>query len=225
MNNKARILIVDDYPLVREGLMQLIHRQDDLCCCGTADGLDSALKAVASQKPDLITVDIRLPKGDGLTLIKDLKAHGHAVPVLVISQFEEMLYAQRALKAGAQGYLMKDRATEDVLTAIRTILSGGFYVSPQIAVLAFDKRNAHPPDKTLHALSDRELEVLQLLGAGLGTRNIADRLGLSVKTIEAHREHIKEKLGLTCAAELLRLATDYVKGQAHQHMPRTSASS
>jgi DNA-binding NarL/FixJ family response regulator len=225
MNKKARILIVDDYPLVREGLMQLIQRQDDLCCCGVAEDSDSALKAVVIQKPDLITVDIRLQKGDGLTLIKDLKSNGHAVPTLVISQFEEMLYAQRALKAGARGYVMKDRATEDVLTAIRTILSGGLYVSPQIAVLAFDKKVVHPTDKTLHALSDRELQVLQLLGAGLGTRNIADRLGLSVKTIEAHREHIKQKTGLADAAELIRFATDFVKGQAHQHMLETLAPS
>ena len=217
---KARILVVDDHPLVREGLAQMFRHQDDLECCGEAGTIGAVQKFLTTEKPDLVTVDLRLQNGDGLELLKIFKAQYPGLLSLVISQCDEVLYAERALKAGAKGYVMKERATEEVLTAIRTVLRGGIYVSPRIAALALDKMIGDQPGKNqhnLHHLSDRELQVLQLLGAGLSNRKVAAKLFLSVKTVESHRENIKHKLGIASAAELVRYATDWLNGQTSQH--------
>jgi DNA-binding NarL/FixJ family response regulator len=216
---KATVLVVDDHPLVCEGLAQIINRQKDLSCCGGADSLPALQKAIAARKPDLITIDIRLQWGDGLYLIGFLKTEYPSLPTLVISQCDEALYAERALKAGARGYVMKERATDEVLTAIRTILGGGLYVSPKIAALALSKMiGSRAPGESggVGNLSNRELQVLQLLGAGLTSRNIAAKLGLSVKTIETHRENIKHKLGISNAVELVRYATNWLEGRGPQ---------
>ncbi len=220
--NKARILIVDDYPLVREGLIQIIRLQPDLECCGEAGTSAAAQKILATAKPDLVTVDIRLPDGDGLELLKIVKAQHPQLLTLVITQCDETLYAERALKAGARGYVMKERATDEVLHAIRTVLAGGLYVSPKIAALALHKMigaKSGNQNHAIHNLTDRELQVLQLLGAGLGTRKAAAKLFLSIKTVETHRENIKHKLQLASAAELIRFATDWVNGQTSQYLP------
>jgi len=219
---KARILVVDDHPLVREGLVQIIKRQRDLICCGEADCSASAEKAVAIHKPDLVTIDIRLQSGDGLDLIRALTVQNPELLTLVISQCDETLYAERALRAGARGYVMKERATDEVLTAIRTILAGELYVSPKIAAVALHKMIGAKPNGQaggINLLTNRELQVLQLLGAGLSTRKVALKLGLSFKTIETHRENIKHKLGLSGAAELVRYATEWLNGQTSQHPP------
>jgi DNA-binding NarL/FixJ family response regulator len=218
-NSKGRIMVVDDHPLVREGLIQIINRQNDLVCCGEAESAAEAQETAGVLRPDLVTIDIRLQSGDGLELIKWLSSERPSPHLLVISQCDESIYAERALRAGARGYVMKERATAEVLTAIRTILAGGLYVSPKVATLALHKIVG---GKTISSnggvdnLSNRELQVLQLLGAGLSTRKTATRLGLSVKTVETHRENIKHKLGLVDGGELIRYATDLISGQSPQ---------
>ena len=220
---KARILVVDDHPLVRAGLFQVINLENDLECCGQADSQDLALSAVETCKPDLVTIDIRLRKGDGLNLIKAINAQYPSLPTLVISQCDESLYAERALKAGARGYLMKERATGEVIAAIRTVLKGGVFVSPQIAAIALEKlvggKTAKQDDHAINTLTNRELQIFQLLGSGLSTRKIAEKLFLSVKTVEAHREHIKHKLGLSNAAELNRYSAEWVNGLSPHLLP------
>lgn len=215
---KVKVLIVDDHPLIRNGLRQLINMQDDLECCGDASTQAATHELVVAQKPALVTVDIRLRDGDGLQLIRTLRAQHPAILTLVISQCDEAIYAERALKAGARGYVMKERSTEDMLAAIRTVLRGGYYVSPQVAVIALNKMSGLPAQSKhpIHKLTDRELQILQLLGAGLGNRKVAERLFLSVKTIEAHRENIKHKLGIACATELVSFAIEWVNGQSSQ---------
>lgn len=217
---RAQVMIVDDHPLVREGLIQLIKRQPDLEVFAEADSFAAAQKALETQVPDLVTVDIRLQNGDGLEMLKAFKKRYPSMATLVISQCDEMLYAERALKAGARGYVMKERATEEVLTAIRTVLSGDIYASPRVAILALQNMVGARPGRAILSvsnLSDRELQVLQLLGAGLGSKQVAARLFLSVKTVETHRENIKHKLGLANASELLRFATNWVSGLPSQH--------
>ena len=226
---KARILVLDDHPLVREGLSLIINREDDLMACGQADTVEGLHAAVTTSKPDLVTIDLGMQNGDGLELIRTLKSNHPLLPTMVISQYDEMIYAERALKAGARGYVMKEQATEKVLKAIRAVLAGELYFSPKIAALAL-RRFGQNESNTKHAngglgtLSNRELQVLQLLGAGLGTRLIAAKLGLSVKTIEAHREHIKHKLGLSSAPQLVNYAATWLKGQSYHHSPDEAAS-
>jgi DNA-binding NarL/FixJ family response regulator len=213
---RTRILIVDDHPIVREGLAAVIQRQRDLVCCGEADGSVAALAAVSELKPDLVIVDLRLRSGDGLELIKSLKAQDAAVRILVVSQFDEIVYAERAIRAGAQGYLMKEQASQEVISAIRAILAGGIYASPRVSALALRRLSSAPPPGQRDGivnLTDRELQVFQLLGAGLGTRQIAQHLSISIKTIETHRQSIKSKLELPGASELVRYATDWVRAQ------------
>lgn len=219
---RARILILDDQPVVREGLSLIINCESDLIACGNASTHELLQQEVIACKPDLVTMDLSLQNGDGLELIKTLKTHCPLLPILVITQHDEMIYAERALKAGARGYVMKLETTDKIVAAIRTVLAGGHYFSPRIAALALrrfgqDRSQIRKDNGGIGALSDRELQVLQLLGAGLGTRMIAKKLGLSVKTIEAHREHVKHKLGLSGAPQLLSYATSWLKGQSYQH--------
>ena len=219
---KARILVADDHPLVRAGLKQLIGSQADLELVGEADSLLSAQKILSARKPRLVTVDIRMRCWEGMELLKLIKTQHPDLLTLVISQCDETLYGDRSLKAGASGYVTKEADTDVVLDAIRTVLAGGIYVSPKIAALALNNpRPARlagiPP--SVESLTDRELQMAQLFGAGLGTRQIAARLFLSVKTVETHRENIKRKLKLASAAELVRFATDWVNGQSSHHFP------
>jgi len=215
---KRRVLVVDDHPLVRDGLAQLIGRQNDLTCCGAADTVLSAQQAVSREHPDLVILDLRLDKGDGLGLIKTLKSQSHKLRILVLSQLDEALYAERALKAGAHGYLMKEEAAKEVVTAIMTILAGDLYVSKKMSGLILRRMVESAsvrPVSGVESLTDRELQVFQMLGAGKSTRQIATELVLSFKTIETHRENIKAKMGLADATALIHEATIwYCRGES-----------
>lgn len=206
---KNKILIVDDHPIVRRGLAELINQEQDLIVCGQADDAYDAMEAIKALKPDMVIVDISLKEKSGLEVIKDIKAQYPALTVLTLSMHDESLYAERALRAGAKGYIMKLEATEKVITAIRKVLSGQVYVSNGVAARMVGKFVGGGPDvgaSEIDRLSDRELEVFCLIGQGHGTSEIAERLHLSVKTIETYRAHIKEKLNLASAAELLQYA-------------------
>jgi DNA-binding NarL/FixJ family response regulator len=211
---KTKILVVDDHPLFRAGLIRLLQDETDLVICGEADSAPAALAAVTEFAPDLVLLDLRLHNADGLELIKALKAVAPALSILIISQFEESLFAERALRAGASGYVMKQEASEEVLLAVRTVLSGEDYVSRKIAMRLFRKsieeEPAEVPPGDAKKLTDRELQIFQLLGCGMGVRHIATEFHLSVKTVEAHRENIKNKLGYESAAELAEGAARWV---------------
>ncbi|HUA66665.1 MAG TPA: response regulator transcription factor [Alphaproteobacteria bacterium] len=209
-------MIVDDQGLIQEGLSRIIGGQQDLEVCGSADGASAALKAVALHKPDLVLVDILLPDGCGVELIKNLVSEYPTVLALVISQCDETVYAERALKAGARGFVMKNRAVSEIPKAIRAVLAGEFYVSPQVAALALNRMgtgHVRSQRDTIGKLTDRELQIFQLLGAGVATRDIAIKLQLSIKTVQTHRESIKHKLKLPNAVALRHFATNWVTSQ------------
>jgi DNA-binding NarL/FixJ family response regulator len=214
---KASVLVVDDHPLFRHGVVLLIDRQNDLYCCGEADSVATAQAAVAAKKPRVVLLDLRLGNEDGVELIKALKARFAALHILVLSQYDEALYAERALRAGANGYVMKEEATEEVLVALRTVLAGQPYVSRKMAALVLHKMLETKPNQQgdgVANLTDRELQVFQLVGAGLSARQIAVDLHVSFKTIQTHRENIKHKLGLRTAAELVCHASAWIRGSA-----------
>jgi DNA-binding NarL/FixJ family response regulator len=212
--NKKRVLIVDDHPILRKGLSMMINQEADLAVCGEAEDAHKAMELIDRVKPDLVIVDISLPGVDGVELLKNIKARFGDLPALVVSMHDESLFAERALRAGARGYIMKQEALDDVLTAIRRVLHGEIFVSSRITTKMLEKlvetdvRKANSP---LELLSDRELTVLRLIGQGLGTRQIADDPHLSVKTIESYRMHLKEKLKLTSGTDLLKYAIQWVQ--------------
>ena len=217
IQKKAEILVVDNQSLVREGLIRIINRQKDLVCCAAVDGILAAQKELGVQKPDLILTDVLLPDGNGLDFVRNLTAEHPSLPILVVSQCDENLYAERALKAGARGFVMKNNAASEITAAIRAVLAGEFYVSRKIAALALHQmagRKSGFQREGPGNLTDRELQIFQLLGAGISTRDIAEKLHLSVKTVETHRENIKRKLKLSNASELLRYATNWVESQS-----------
>ena len=214
--NKTRILIVDDHPIVRQGLAELINHEQDLTVCGQAEDALEALRAIKEINPNMVIVDISLKETSGLELIKDIGAQYGDLPVLALSMHDESLYAERALRAGAKGYIMKAEATENVVTAIRRVLSGQIYVSDKMAAKMVRKLvggRRETGASAIERLSDRELEVFSLIGQGQGTRQIAEKLHLSVKTVETYRAHIKEKLNLADANELLQYAIQWVRSQ------------
>ena len=210
---KANVVIVDDHPIVRQGLAQLLNGEADFMVCGEADNARKAMAAITDLKPDLAIVDITLQGTNGIELIKNIVAQWPELPILVLSMHDESLYAERALRAGAKGYVMKQEATEKLTGALRRILNGQIYVSEKLADKmmrkAIDGKSVQDTSPVA-VLSDRELEVLQLIGQGHGTRQIAEDLNLSVKTIESHRAHIKEKLNLKTAPEMVRFAVQWV---------------
>jgi DNA-binding NarL/FixJ family response regulator len=209
---KRRILVVDDHPIVRQGLALLINREPDLLVCGEAEEATRALHVLASARPDLLIVDISLNGPDGLDLLKTLRTTHATLPVLILSMHDESIYAERALRAGANGYIMKQEATEKVLVAVRRILSGEIYVSDRIAnkmLKHYITGSGSLRDSSIADLSDRELEVFRLIGEGHGTRQIAEALHLSVKTVESYQAHIKEKLSLRSARELMQHAIQW----------------
>jgi len=215
-NKKKRVLIVDDHPIFRFGLAGLITEQSHLEVCGHADSAPIALDAMRRLKPDIVLVDLSLRGTNGIELIKLMKAEEPDLPILVISMHNEAVFGLRALKAGALGYVMKAEAMNHVAEAITKVLQGKIYVSPEFgeklifkAVQSTEAGAGSPVD----ALSDRELEVLQLLGQGGSTRSIAEKLHLSIKTIETHRAHIKEKLGFQDSEEMVKFAIDWVAQQ------------
>jgi len=208
----ARILVVDDHPLLRDSLIKLICSERDIVCCGEADNVADAKRLVQGAKPDLMLLDLRLKSGDSLDLIKSMKVEQPALKILVISQHDEMLFAERALRAGASGYVMKENATEEILSAVKKVLAGELYFSHQVAAAAVRRSLVAKPDASrtgIERLSDRELQVFQLIGASFSTREIAEQFNLSIKTIETHRENIKQKLQLRDAAELTRRAESW----------------
>ncbi|OUW17697.1 MAG: DNA-binding response regulator [Opitutales bacterium TMED158] len=212
----TRIYIVDDHPLVRQGLTQIIANEEDMEICGEAEDAPGAMKGVGQCNPDAIIVDISLRGNNGLELIKNLKAIHEEIPILVFSMHDEAIYAQRALRAGAKAYVMKKEPSDKVVEAIRKIIKGEIHVSPSVAdqvlhqiVNGPNNASTSPVDR----LTDRELEVVQLIGRGLSSREIAESLKLSVKTIESHRAHVKEKLSLRNATELVQFSVQWVDQQ------------
>ncbi len=206
---KKEIFLVDDHPLVREWLTNLINQQPDLAVCGEADTGPQAMEAILRLKPDVAIVDISLKDSSGIELIKDLKQTQPATAVLVLSMHEESHYAERSLRAGARGYVVKRETTRKVIAAIRQVLAGGIYISDELAAALAAQLvtgKGAPRQSPVEQLSDRELEVFELLGQGRGTRQIAEILKVSVKTVQAYCARIKEKLNLASATELLREA-------------------
>jgi len=209
---KKTVFVVDDHPIVRQGLALLINQEADLSVCGEAEEMHSALSAIHAVRPDILIVDISLNGPDGLELLKNIRITSPRLPVLVLSMHDETIYAERALRAGANGYIMKQEATEKVLVALRRILSGEIYVSDRIAnsMLRHYVRGVNPSEhSSISDLTDRELEVFRLIGEGQGTRQIAEALHLSVKTVESYQAHIKEKLSLRSARELVQHAVQW----------------
>lgn len=209
----TRILIVDDHPLVREGLIGLLSAQPDFLVCGEAAGIAEARQVVASTKPDVAIIDLTLSDGSGIELIKELKAAGSGMKLLVLSMHDESLFAERALRAGAVGYVSKHEASRTIVQAVRTILAGKLYLSPNMTELVVQRAFISGTDLSrppVDRLTDREREVFELIGQGLSSRQIAVKLEVSPKTVETHREHIKEKLELTTSTELTRYAVQWV---------------
>jgi len=218
-HQKARVFLVDDHPLVREHLTALLQAQADLEVCGEAADAPIALSLIGRHAPDLVILDISLKRSNGLELIKSLKEMRPKLPVLVLSMHDEMLYAERSLRAGALGYITKEEATVNILSAVRRVLSGQVYLSERMAGRLMKKmvggeivELASP----LEVLTDRELEVFQMLGEGLGTRQIADELHLGIKTVESYRARIKEKLRLADGNQLLQHAIQWVQSATRQ---------
>lgn len=210
---RTRVFIVDDHPIVRQGLAQMINQEEDLLVCGEAEDARHALEAIATLHPDLVLIDLSLKGGSGLDLIKSIKACHAALPMLVVSMHDESLYVERVLRAGARGYIMKQEATETMLHAIRRVLRGEIYVSDKMMTRILGKLVLDAPDagsSTLERLSNRELEVFRLIGEGHSTRHIAEALHVSIKTVESHRAHIKEKLQLHDTVDLVRHAVQWV---------------
>jgi DNA-binding NarL/FixJ family response regulator len=210
---RARILIVDDHPVVRSGLRMLIDDEPDLFVCGEAGDADEAIRALDAKKPDLVIVDLSLKGSSGLELIKRIKSRETGSKMLVSSMFDESLYAERVLNAGALGYVSKQEAMEKVIEAIRCVLSGRVYLSATMSDRMLHRltRDHQAPERSpVESLSDRELEVFEMIGRGRTTGEIATQLHLSVKTVETHREKIKAKLRLKSAAELYQYAVRWV---------------
>jgi DNA-binding NarL/FixJ family response regulator len=209
---KTRVFVVDDHPIVRQGLALLINREQDLVVCGEAEEAQKAMQEITSRRPDIVVVDISLNGPDGLELLKNVRVRYPHLPVLILSMHDESIYAERALRAGANGYIMKQEATEKVLEALRRIVNREIYVSDRVAnkmLQQYIGGNTVAQRSPVADLTDRELEVFRLIGDGHATRQIADELHLSVKTVESYQAHIKEKLSLRSARELLQHAIQW----------------
>jgi DNA-binding NarL/FixJ family response regulator len=209
---KSRVFVVDDHPIVRQGLAMLVNRQPDLIVCGEAEDAQTAMQALITAKPDILVLDISLNGPDGLDLLKNIRTRYPDLPVLILSMHDELMYAERALRAGAQGYIMKQEATDMVLVALRRILGHEIYVSERIANRMLQHYIGNPAaarSSSIADLTDRELEVFRLIGEGHSTRRIAEELHISVKTVESYQAHIKEKLSLRSARELVQHAIQW----------------
>ncbi len=214
---KNRIYIVDDHTMFREGLRQLIEREPNLMVCGDAPGAAEALQGIRSSKPDVVIVDISLAGVSGLDLIKEVKAEFEDLPVLVVSMHDESLYAERALRAGAMGYVMKHEPAKTVKAAIHKVLGGDLYLSEKMAssvINRFMRGEPEQPKSPVETLSDRELEVFRMLGQGKGVRQIAEELGVTIATVNSFRNRIKEKLGLKSSTEVMLHAIQWVQSGA-----------
>lgn len=206
----SRVLIVDDHPIVRRGLAQLIEQEPDLLVCGEASDADTAVAAMAALAPDIALVDLMLKGASGTELIKKLRTLHANIPILVVSMHDEAVYAERALRAGAHGYIMKEEATGQVLTALRKVLDGDVYLSERMVGRLLRRMVGDGSTAVgLERLSDRELEVFQWIGRGLSVNEIAKRLQVSPKTVETYRAHVKDKLHLQNSAEVMRVALQW----------------
>jgi len=214
--DKIKILIVDDHPVVREGLTAIINHEKDLVVCGCADDNHQALKAVAELKPEIVIADISLKNSDGIELVKNIHHRYPKLTAIVLSVHDESVYAERALRAGARAYLMKEVVSENIINAIRTVLKGEIYVSDKISKKFLHKIAGDKTDKTktsIENLSDREFEIFRLISEGHKASQIAKKLHLSIKTVETYRARLKEKLNLDNAAELLQYAIKWAKSE------------
>jgi DNA-binding NarL/FixJ family response regulator len=210
--SKKRILIVDDHPMMRDGLRQLIANEPDLEICGEADDAPGALELAENCKPDVAVVDITLRSTNGLELIKDLKIRSPQTAVLALSMHDESLYAERVLRAGGRGYIMKQEGGKRIIEGVRRVLAGGVFVSDAISARILDTFSGGKQNRSaVESLTDREFEVFQLIAEGLSTTEMADRLHVSAKTIEVHRVNIKSKLGIPTAPELIRFAVRWLE--------------
>jgi DNA-binding NarL/FixJ family response regulator len=214
--NRTRVLLVDDHPLVRERLAEVINRETDLTVCGEAEDRHGAVELVNTKQPDLVIIDLKLKNSDGLELIKDIRSRWPTMRMLVVSMHDEALYAERVIRAGALGYITKQEATRKILSAIRRVLSGNIYLNEKIANQIISRLTAHAGSGSANPaelLADREFQVFELTGAGHNTHEIARRLHIAVKTVETYRARIREKLKLRDASELLRLAITWSRRQ------------
>jgi DNA-binding NarL/FixJ family response regulator len=217
MRGQRRVLIVDDHPIVRQGLRRMIETESDLVVCGEVQTEREARAAIRALVPDVVIVDISLAQGDGLELVRDVHAQRPELPMLVLSMHDELIYGERLLAAGASGYIMKQAASDQLLVALRRVLTGGIYVSETLAGTMgrpkLDGSDGVASDP-IERLSNRELQVLSLIGRGLSSREAADGLGLSVKTVETHRQSLKRKLNLATNAQLLQYAINWYGTQS-----------
>lgn len=218
---RMRVLIVDDHPMTRAGLAHMINHQTDMIVSGEAENAGQALAALEVKVPDLVLLDITLPGKSGLEVIKDIKAIRPGLPVLVVSMHDESLYADRVLRAGARGYITKHEGGEKLMQAIRHVLSGKIYVSETVSAHILDVFSGGQTGQrsSIENLSDREFEVFELLGEGLSARQIAARLHLSAKTVDAHRANIKEKLKIKTTAELISFAARWIADRSRTKEP------
>ncbi len=211
-STKKNVLVVDDHPLLRQGLALLINQQQDMQVCGEAEEAHAAMQAITQRRPDIMILDISLNGPDGLELLKSIRASDPDLPVLILSMHDEAIYAERALRARANGYIMKQEATEKVLVAVRRILNGELYLSDRMSNKMLQHYIGGAPSmiqSRISSLSDRELEVFRLIGEGRATREIAEELHLSIKTVETYQAHIKEKLALRSGRELIQHAIQW----------------
>ena len=209
---RKTVFVVDDHPLLRQGLAMMINREPDLMVCGEAEEAHAAMKAISASMPDILIADISLNGPDGLDLLKNLRLLYPDLPVLILSMHDESIYAERALRARANGYIMKQEATEKVLVAVRRILDGEIYLSSRMSnklLMQYMSGKTAETDSRLATLSDRELEVFRMIGEGLGTRQIAEALHLSMKTVESYQAHLKDKLSLRTGRELMQHAIQW----------------
>jgi DNA-binding NarL/FixJ family response regulator len=216
-SGKYKVLLIDDHPIVRQGLVQLINQEVDMFVVAEASSAREAMEQAEATKPDVAIVDISLEDRSGVELIKDFGQRHPNMLCLALSMYDESMYAVRVLRAGGRGYVMKQEATKKVITAIRRVVEGHVYVSDELAsrLVGQTMLGGNDSGSPVASLSDRELEVLTLIGRGLGTREVAERLFISVKTVEAHKERLKEKLKLTSSTELLRFAVQFTLDQGN----------
>ena len=211
-----RLVLIDDHPIMRHGLAQLIRAEEGLDVIGEAGSAREGLEIVGKLQPDLAVVDLTLPDKNGLELVKDIRAQHPSTQCIVLSMHDETLYGERSLRAGARGYVMKEEAADHLVTAIHKVISGGLYVSESLNARMLEQVTGAARSKAtgMDALTDRELEILSLIGSGVPTKNIAAQLSISARTVEAHRAHIKEKLAMTDGASLVRYAVQWVESRA-----------
>ncbi len=216
---RKKILLVDDHPFMRAGLAQLIDHQPDLMVCGEAGNPAEAFLELGRHAPDLMLSDLTMPGRSGLEFIKDVHALHSKLPILMVSMHDEAIYAERSLRAGARGYIMKEAGGDNLLAAVRQLLRGEVYLSPRMSAKVFDSISSHRPrgsSSPIQKLTDREFEVFQLIGHGKSTRDVAAQLHLSPKTVDVHRGHIKEKLDLTSSTALVRHAVRWVEAAGRE---------